>query len=227
MTAISAQAFSELSRWEVEFQPLIVERLGEQAAQALPAEVRRQLEKLLGMMPDPGWRAPQMRAFSLAGALYIAYYLALKQHGLGAAEIWQLCEQGTRNHFLNQGRFHRRVLSWMMFSSLWKLLTRRLARRSLRQAVGGWRVEYVPQSGTEFDYGVTYRSCAIFQLAQDAGAVEFAPFICQADAVGSEVFAWGLRRTETLAQGGAGCDFRFRRGGSTEVRFRLPVISSG
>lgn len=226
MATMTKQALRELAGWDVEFHPLIAERVGEELARDVQRDVRQRLEALLPMMPDPGWKAPQMRVFSLSGALYIAYYLALRDRGQTAAEVWQICEQGTRNRFLHMSKMSRRFLSWSIFSAPWKLLGKWLAQRCRQDSVGGWRMQYVPQRGAEFDYGVTYTRCAIHQLAQDAGAREFAPFICQADVVGSEVFDWGLRRTETLAQGGATCDFRFRRGGSTEVRFRLPVIAA-
>lgn len=54
-------------------------------------------------------------------------------------------------------------------------------------------------------------------------AADFAPHICLDDIIGSEVLGWGLVRTETLAQGGTRCDFRFKRGGATDVQVRLPV----
>lgn len=225
MTAIAKQALSELASWDAQFSALLVEHFGEQAARDLREQVRRHFEHLLTLMPDPGWRAPQMRAFSLSGAVYIAYYLALKERGRTPAQVWELCERATRSRFLHMPVLSRRILSWTIFSALWKLLAKKLAQRSKKEPVGGWQVEYVPRSDGDFDYGVTYTRCAIHRLAQDAGAGEFAPFICQADTVGSEVFGWGLRRTETLAQGGPYCDFRFRRGGATDVRFKLPVIS--
>jgi hypothetical protein len=72
-------------------------------------------------------------------------------------------------------------------------------------------------------YGVNYRRCAIRELALSQGAADFAPYICLSDIVGSEKFGWGLKRSETLAQGGTRCDFRFRKGGDTDVKVHLPM----
>lgn len=224
LARIAKQARSELASWEADFRPLLTERFGEATVHLLCADIRRRFDELLCRMPDPGWRAPQMRVFSLTGAIYIAHYLALKEHGQTADQVWALCEQATRRRFLRMRILSRKVMSWAMFSAPWKWLARKLALRSRGRPVGGWRMEYVPRE-TGFDYGVTYTRCAILQLAKEVGASEFAPFICQADTVGSEIFGWGLRRTETLAQGATRCDFRFRRGAATEVRFRLPVLS--
>lgn len=219
-----AQALQELSLWTKEFAPLLHRELGQVEADATLGALPAELMRLLALMPDPGWRAPQLRAFSMSGAIYIALYLQLKQRGKTAAQVWAICEQATRSHFLNMPAVSRKLLSWTIFSSLWKFLSRSLARRTKRDVVGGWQLDYVPRQAGEFDYGVSYRRCAIFQLAQDVGAQEFAPFICQADVVGSEVFGWGLLRTETLAQGGKQCDFRFRRHQATAVRVKLPVL---
>ncbi len=222
--AFVAQATAELGRWEAELLPLILGAIGQEHRAAVQAALPEQLTRLVQMMPDPGWRAQQMRSFSIGGAIYIAVYLVLKPYGLTAAQAWELCEAATRRHFASLPTLSRWLLGRVMFSSLWKLLSRRLAGRSRQQLIGGWQVEYLPFQAGEFDYGINYTRCAIFQLAQDAGAADFAPFICQADVVGSDMFGWGLKRTETLAQGGRRCDFRFRKGQQSEVRFRLPVL---
>lgn len=222
--AFVAQATTELARWEVDLLPLILAAIGQEHRAAVQAALPAQLVQLVQRMPDPGWQAQQMRSFSIGGAIYIAVYLVVKPYGLTAAQAWELCEAATRRHFAGLPALSRWLLGKLMFSTPWKLLSRHLAARSQRQLVGGWQVEYLPSQAGEFDYGINYTRCAIFQLAQDAGAADFAPFICQADVVGSDMFGWGLKRTETLAQGGHRCDFRFRRGQQSEVRFRLPVL---
>lgn len=222
--AFVAQAHAELKRWQVELVPLILDAIGAQHRAAIETALPAQLDRLLTLMPDPGWRAAQMRAFSIGGAIYIAVYLALREHGLTAEQTWAICEEATRLHFTRMPALQRWLLGKTMFSSLWKLLSRWLAARSRQAPVGNWRLEYLPPQAGEYDYGIDYTRCAIFQLAQDAGAADFAPYICQSDAVGSSVLGWGLTRTQTLAQGGTHCNFRFRQGGQTDVRFRLPVV---
>ncbi len=224
LSTIAKRARAELSKWCRELEPLLEAELGPEQTLATLAELPSELERLLVLMPDPGWRASQMRSFSLGGAIYIAIYLVLHRCGKTAAQVWQICEQATRNRFARMPALSQKVMSWALFSTLWKLLTASLAGRSQHAAVGGWQLAYLPKQPGQFDYGVTYHRCAIHQLALDAGASEFAPFICQADIVGSDVLGWGLQRTETLAQGGNRCDFRFRKGQRTEVKSKLPIL---
>jgi len=111
-----------------------------------------------------------------------------------------------------------------MFSSVMRWLARSLAARSQRAPVGGWAARYLPGEPGAYDYGVDYTRCAIRELALEVGAADFAPYICLADIIGSDELGWGLARTQTLAQGGTHCDFRFRRGQPTDVKRRLPVV---
>lgn len=127
-------------------------------------------------------------------------------------------------HFGRLRGIERWAASAGMFSALTRWLTRSLAKRSKVAPVGGWVAEYVPPRPGDHDFGVTYTRCAIRELALAQGAADFAPYICLSDIIGSEELGWGLRRTETLAQGGSRCDFRFRRGQPTDVVKRLPVL---
>ncbi len=222
LSSVSTQAHAELKKWQPEFAPLVEKTLSADRARQALAELPTEFSRLLTLMPDPG---PQMRAFSVGGAIYIAVYLVLHRQGLSAAQVWTICDEATRQRFTGMSRLAKWLLSWTMFSLPWRFLTQRLADRSKLGPVGGWVVDYLPAQPGQFDYGVTYRRCAIAQLAHDVGAQDFAPYICQSDIIGSEVFGWGLARTQTIAQGDAQCDFRFRRGAPTDVKVKLPVIS--
>ncbi|UQA56197.1 L-2-amino-thiazoline-4-carboxylic acid hydrolase [Polyangium aurulentum] len=223
---IASRVFSELDAWRPDFQEALAKREGEEAARAILEAARAKAEGMLASVPDPGVLAPQMRVFTISGLLYVALYLALAARGYDAPRAWEICEEATRLHFARMRGAERKLASAGMFSWPMKALTRWLGRRSKRAPIGGWEFDYVEGDGT-FDYGTDYRRCAIRDLAVAHGAAEFAPYICTADIAGSEEFGWGLQRTQTIAQGGERCDFRFRKGGATEVRVRLPMIGKG
>ncbi len=219
----ASAARAELARWRDDLTDALAAKFPAAELPALWDAICARFDELLAMAPDPGWRAPTMRVFSTAGALYVAVFLALVPRGFDAAGAWAVCEAATRSHFARMRGLERSAASAGMFSWPMKWLTRSLDARSRGGPVGGWVARYVPGDGEEFDYGVDYTRCAIRELAVAAGAAEFAPYICLADVLGSDAFGWGLVRNETLAQGGARCDFRFKRGGATRVRVRLPI----
>lgn len=223
LTAHASAAHAELARWKDDFAGALAAHFPADELPALWHDVEARFAELLARMPDPGWRAPAMRMFSVGGAVYIAVRLALAAHGFDAERTWGVCEPATRSHFARMRGLQRAAASAGMFSWPMRWLTRRLEARSREAPVGGWAVTYIDGDGERFDYGVDYGRCAIRQLAVDVGAADFAPYICLSDIIGSEEFGWGLVRTETLAQGGTRCDFRFKRGGATDVRVRLPI----
>lgn len=220
MASLRGRVRAEYDRWYDDLRAPLELREGPLEARELLAQVWSRAEGLLEKMPDPGARAPTMRAFSTSGLLYIAVFLALRERGYDAARAWEVCDAATRAHFARFSRLERWAASAGMFSLPMRLMTRSLARRRL----GGWSFQYVPGEKNRFEYGVDYEACAIRSLAIAAGAESFAPYICLADVAGSEAFGWGLERTETLAQGGTRCDFRFQRGAPTRVRVNLPVL---
>jgi hypothetical protein len=217
-------AMRELDAWRPHFEKALAEDLGEAEAHAVCVEAHARFVELLGKAPDPGALAPHMRAFSISGAMYVAMYLVLKAHGNDAAQAWAVCEKATRARFAAMSSLEKTLASSGMFGWPMKALSRWIAKRSQRAPVGGWVFSFVEGEKGQHDYGVNYERCAIRELAVANGAAEFAPYICLADVPGSEMFGWGLVRTETIAQGGARCDFRFRRGGPTDVKVHLPVV---
>lgn len=74
-------------------------------------------------------------------------------------------------------------------------------------------------------YGVNFERCALRTLATKLGTEAFAPYVCLGDIPLSEAFGLGLHRTQTLAQDGKACDFRFERGAPTVVKRHLPVLA--
>ncbi len=223
MARLESLASRELRAWAPMLRDALAPRFGDEASPLLDA-IGARLKQLLADLPDPGWRAPAMRRFSLGGALYIAVYLELAARGLSAADAWAICEAATKQRFAAMAGFERKLASAGMFSWLMKAMSRWFAKQTRTAPRGDWVVEFV-EAKDGFAYGVNYHRCAIFELAKRHGAAAFAPYICLSDIVGSEAFGWGLVRQETLAQGGARCDFRFRREGATEVKVRLPIVS--
>lgn len=55
---------------------------------------------------------------------------------------------------------------------------------------------------------------------------KFAPYICMSDIVLSDAMGWGLIRTQSLADGCAYCDFRFKEGAPTQVSSKTPEAQS-
>jgi hypothetical protein len=224
LDALRSRVLRELDGWLPDLRDALAAHEPAETVEAVLAETRAKLVEILPKAEDPGWTAPHMRAFTIGGAIYVAFYLALAPRGRDAAWVWSVCDVATRSHFARMGAIEKKLASDGLFGWPMKALSRWLASRSVQTPVGGWVFRFVEGGGDAgFEYGVDYERCAIRELAIASGAAELAPYICLADVPGSEAFGWGLERTETLAQGGKRCDFRFRRGRETRVKVHLPV----
>jgi hypothetical protein len=49
------------------------------------------------------------------------------------------------------------------------------------------------------------------------------PYVCPTDILSSKLLGWRLVRTMTLAEGAERCDFRFKKGGETQVAVPEPL----
>jgi hypothetical protein len=86
-----------------------------------------------------------------------------------------------------------------------------------RNYPGDYVFEYIEGNDQDFDYGIDYVECASCKFFEEQGVPELSPYFCAKDKIASEFFGWGLSRSQTLAEGGERCDFRFKKGGKTNL----------
>jgi len=83
------------------------------------------------------------------------------------------------------------------------------ARSQERRYAGDWVCEFVEGDGETFVYGLNMAECGLLKFWRAQGLEELVPYLCLTDyalwrAIGVEV-----RRTQTLANGGSCCDYRY------------------
>jgi hypothetical protein len=111
-----------------------------------------------------------------------------------------------------------------MFSGLMRKIVARRARQQVRVRLGDFEVEYLVGDGDEFDFGINYLQCGNLNFVKNHGGEEFAPYVCMSDIALSDAMGWGLIRTQTLADGCEYCDFRFKKGATTEISSKTPEV---
>lgn len=100
-----------------------------------------------------------------------------------------------------------------------QLMQRRQAdaeRSQRREYAMDFVYELVEGDGVTFDYGYNFFECATQKFYRQQHAEEFLPYHCFLDYPKGERVGLGLRRRETLAQGGDKCDHRFIEGGKAD-----------
>lgn len=196
----------------------VVSRYGRELTATLIRDAKQEYEHLIPQIPYID-KAPALNSFLKIAALELSLFKAMKKYGKSADETWELCHQALKVRMAAMPRFLRRLIGWYLFTGF----VRNKASKMSGKNLGGFIIEYVEEDG---DWGVNYSKCAIFEFLKEQDAEEFAPYVCLSDIVLSDAMGWGLKRTETLADGSAKCNFRFRKGAATEISSKIPEVQA-
>ncbi len=217
----------DFDRTSVLMNSSLVSRYGEEFTKTLQRDVRQEYEQLIPEIPYiKGVRARVFNSFLLITAQELATYKAMKKHGKPPSEAWELCHQALRLRVAQIPRWKRWLLRNLMFSSLMKKIVERRAKQQQKVSFGDFEVEYLISEGDDFDLGVNYLKCGNHSLAMKHGGEEFAPYICMSDIALSDALGWGLIRSQTLADGCHYCDFRFKKGATTQISSKTPEVQA-
>jgi len=204
----------------------LAERYGTETADALNREVREEFEKLIPEIPciKGGPRAGSFNQFLKITAQELAVFKAMQKRGKSAQEAWELCHEAIRLRADQVPLWKRRLTRRLMFSWLVKKVFEKRARRGAKERFGDFEVEYIAGNGTQYDFGVNYLRCGNIEFVKKHGGEEFAPYICMSDIALSNAMGWGLKRTQTLADGCQHCDFRFKKGAETQISSKTKEV---
>jgi hypothetical protein len=195
----------------------VVSWLGEEQANRFRQEARREYETMLPRIPFIGTN-PMSLSFFIPTTRYLAMYRALQKQGRTVADAGLLAYMIGTEEAKAIPYFIRRFLEWLWFSPLveWGIKKGNIRTQQVKYP-GESVLHYVNGDGQEFDYGVDYTECAVCKFLRAENAFELTPFVCALDKPVSELLGWGLTRTKTIAEGFPRCEFRFKRGGKTQV----------
>lgn len=140
-----------------------------------------------------------------------AYFIALnRMTQLSPEECFELYKDGLYGNKL----FHKAVGDVDSYLDEKKMAGRKeWSRQShLKKYRNDWEVDII-EGGPQDDFvlGYDYHICGICNLCRDEGCFELAKYLCRMDYVLADMMGMKLTRTQTLAEGGKYCDFRYGR----------------
>ena len=196
---------------------VLISRYGNEQADSLIRESRREYESIIPQIPFIGHRSPFL-IFLLPTSRCLAIYRVLRRKGLAVNEAGQIIYQMNEAELNAIPVLLRRIIGYLWFSPLFIRRLRKRAKASQeRKYPEGYVMTFIEGDGRTFDYGFDYTECAGCNFLNRQGAPELAPFLCAFDQTASEILGWGLTRTMTIADGCKKCDFRFKKGGKTNL----------
>jgi len=198
-------------------KPRATSLLGDEQGNRFIREAPQEYEALIPRIPFIGHNK-LLLSFLLPSSQYLAVYRALQRQDRTVEDAGWLIYMMATDEVRAMPHITRRFMGYLWFSPLFKgLLNKRAIRSQKRTYLEDWVLNYVAGDGREFDYGVDYIECVHCKFLRAENAFELAPYVCATDKPISELVGWGLTRTMTLAEGFSKCDFRFKKGGKTNV----------
>ena len=189
-----------------------VARYGERFAKIVVAEARREYELLLPQLPYIGGRRNPLTQIMVSAGMFLALYRAMKAQGREVDEIGAFVYAGVEKVYGYLPRCVLYVYGGLSFTERRQRKARELALESQkRRYAGDWVYAVVEGDGEDFDYGLDFVECGICKFFHAQEADEFARHMCRLDFIMSERMGMGLARTQTIAEGGDKCDFRYKR----------------
>jgi hypothetical protein len=206
--------------------PVLDKRYGKELSKQMVSEGREEFRRIIPLLPDVGSRG-LLALFSSATGMYLAMYRTALSHGRSLEETGKVIYDSAEYLLHHIPRYLSRMFAGMNFSPRYLTELQHQATESHNgKYPDGYIFDYIEGSKPAFDYGIDYCECASVKFLKKQGACELAPYLCPIDILYSDVFGWGLHRTMTLADGDPRCDFRFKRGGSTDVIVKVKYPAS-
>jgi hypothetical protein len=183
----------------------------------LVAETRKQFEDLLPQVPYVGGEKP-FTDFLIFTAMGLALYRVFSAHGKTLEQTAEILYEIEKAFLQSTPKFLVRFFAQDYFSQRYLERVRQRAVESQERLYPeNYVFAFIEGDGVNFDYGIDYLECGACKFLESQGAFELARFFCPVDILYSETLGWGLSRTQTIAEGAETCDFRFKRGGPTNV----------
>jgi hypothetical protein len=202
---------------------IIISRFGKEQADLLIKECRREYEAVIPQIPFIGHKSPFL-IFLLPTSRCLAIYRVLRRRNIPVEEACKTIYQMNEMEWKVIPVLMRRIIGYLWFSPWFLRRLRKRAKESQeRKYPGGYVLNFIEGDGQTFDYGFDYIECAGCKFLNKQGSPELAPCLCAFDKAASETLGWGLTRTMTIADGYEKCDFRFKKGGKTNIVIPLSI----
>lgn len=193
------------------------EKFGREITDSLKNEFILEYKKIIPEIPYfKGYRQKMFNGMYLITGQIIAVYRVFTKYGKKPEEIWEICHKALSLK-LKKIPQCKKWFAKKAWHSVFGRMIKRRGRLCIKETLGYFEIEYLASDGDSYDFGINYTKCGHFEFLKQQKAEEMFPYVCLADIILSDIFGWGLIRTQTIGDGCDYCDFRFKKGANTQV----------
>lgn len=226
--ARKTQLLRHFDHFSTAVKEVLASQYGEDDAEVVSQEIRRQYESLIPRIPYIGGKRNRLTENLVGTASGLAVFKVLRARGETTEHIAKLHQRMVETYLSSLPRWRFRLMRGVLSTQLGQVIIKRMLKRAAaasqrREYAEGFVFHFVEGNGEAFDFGIDYTECAIVKFFRAQGADEFTPYVCLFDYPHSRLSGTGLVRTMTLAEGAEKCDFRFRIGAEPENRQKTRI----
>lgn len=180
----------------------------------LKEESYKHLLKLIPQLPYIGGNKNGQTINLIICTIELAIINSLKKDGLLLEEIGEIIYMTFEEYFNSKPKLLKWIYSKLILSKLFvKIMEKDIQQSKLRMYKEDFLLSDVDFNGNKINLGYNYLECAIYKLYEKYGMLEYLPYICLGDYAMFNAYGISFCRTQTIANGGLICDFRFKKNG--------------
>jgi hypothetical protein len=188
----------------------LARRFSARKAREWMAETRRRFETLIPQIPYIGGQENEFTKYLIYPAGIMPLAEILRREGATTREIGQVIFDMAASAYNALPAPVKWYMRWDYFREKRIARWRETAERSQRRRYpGDWVCEFVEGDGGTSVYGLNMSECGMLKLWRAQGLEELVPYMCLTDWALWRAIGVKVTRTQTLANGGTCCDYRY------------------
>ena len=179
------------------------------------AEAKKEYSRLIPQIPYIGGDDNSLTRTLILSAAFIPHFKILRKNGVTTRQNGKILFDASKIYFDKKiSKPLRPIMGWYTLSGFNQNSTKKNALQTqLLKYKEDWVMEFVEGEEGKFEYGVNYKECGLVKFYRIHGVEEFVPYLCITDYSLFTVLNINVKRTQTIANGGSFCDFRFIKKG--------------
>jgi hypothetical protein len=203
--------FDDLSKEHKEY---LVKRHDASKVNMWISRARKDYEVLIPQIPYVGGEENRFSDMLVLTSTFIPLLKILREEGMSTRENGRMIVETADALYQDISWIMKWLMTHAFFDDSRKRRRQVFAQRSQQcRFPDDWVLEYVEGDGKTFVVGSDYSECAIMKFYAQHNLEEFVPYLCLCDYAKWKVIGIEATRTQTLANGGSKCDFRFIKKG--------------
>ena len=204
--------FEQFSEFNRIVKKLVNQKYGKEFAEKAADEIKKEYESIYKGIPYVGGDNNPLTSDLVSATMDLALYLVLKKYNKPLEDIGEIAYEACEEIF----SIYPEAADLATNPKYMHYIKMGSYKSEEREFPQDWVYSFV-EGNDDFDYGLDFTECGICKLFHKYYADDFIPYLCAMDIIMSETANAGLHRTQTIAEGGAKCDFRYKTGRDTNV----------